>query len=121
MAVRKIMIVDDSRVELMNLQNIVAKSGCEIITASSGKEAVAKARSEKPDLIFMDVIMDEMDGFSACREISDNAETKHIPVVFVTSKSQKADAIWAQKQGGRGLIGKPYTEEQILDKIKAFA
>lgn len=120
MAVQKILIVDDSQTDLLNLQKIVAKSGCHVITATSGKEAVQKARSEKPDLIFMDIIMDEMDGYSACREIVDNPETQKIPVVFVSSKQQKADEIWAQKQGGKGLIGKPYTEDQILDKIRTF-
>lgn len=120
MAVNKILIVDDSQADLMNLKNIVQKSGAQIVTASSGQEAINKAKSEKPDLIFMDIIMDEMDGYSACREIVEDPETSNIPVVFVSSKTQRADAIWAEKQGGRGLIGKPYTEDQILEKIKAF-
>lgn len=120
MAVEKILIVDDSQTDLLNLKSIVEKSGCLIVTAKSGKEAVEKAGSEKPDLIFMDIIMDEMDGYSACREIVDNPDTQNIPVVFVSSKQQKADEIWAQKQGGKGLIGKPYTEEQILEKIQSF-
>ena len=120
MAVQKILIVDDSQTDLLNLKSIVEKSGCQIVTATSGKEAVAKAAAEKPDLIFMDIIMDEMDGYSACREIVDNPETTNIPVVFVSSKQQKADEIWAHKQGGKGLIGKPYTEDQILEKIQSF-
>lgn len=120
MAAAKILIVDDSSTDLLNLKNIVTKKGYDIITATNGKEAIAKALSEKPNLIFMDIIMDEMDGYSACREISNNAETKDIPVVFVSSKNQKADTIWAQKQGGRGLVSKPYTEDQILEKIASL-
>ncbi len=120
MAIQKILIVDDSSTQLLNLKSIVEKTNCYVVTANSGKEAVAKAKAEKPDLIFMDIIMDDMDGYRACREISNDPETKDIPVVFVTTKKQKADKLWAIKQGGRDFVTKPYTEEQIMDQIKAY-
>jgi twitching motility two-component system response regulator PilH len=119
MAIKKVMIVDDSTTDLLHLKEVVARSGCEIITATSGKEAVAKTKVEKPDLVFLDIVMDEMDGYRACREIKKDPETASIPVVFVSSKRQKADQLWAAKQGGRALISKPYTEDQILEQIKA--
>lgn len=121
MAINKILVVDDSSTDLLNLKNIVSGTGCKVITATSGKQAVEMAKSEKPDMIFMDIIMDEMDGYSACREITNDPETKDIPVVFVSSKKQKADIMWAEKQGGRGLISKPYTDDQIVEKIKSLA
>ena len=120
MAEQKILIVDDSSTELLNLTSIVAKTNCTVITATSGKQAVAKAMSEKPSLIFMDIVMDELDGYGACREILSHPETKDIPVVFVSTKNQKVDQLWAKKQGGKGLISKPFTEEQIMEKIKVF-
>lgn len=120
MAISKVLVVDDSSTDLLNLKNAVASTGVSIITATSGKEAVEKAKSEKPDLIFMDVVMDEVDGYRACREIQNDASTKDIPVVFVTSKQQRADRLWAEKQGGRGFITKPYTSEQIVEQIKVF-
>lgn len=120
MANRKILIVDDTTAELVNLKTIVSAADCTVVTATSGKEAVAKAKSEKPGLIFMDIVMSDMDGYNACRDILNDPETKDIPIVFVSSKHQKADRIWAQKQGGRALITKPYTPEQILEQIKAY-
>lgn len=117
MSINRVMIVDDSRTDLQNLQSIVEKNGYRTVTASSGKEAVDKAKQERPDLIFMDIIMDNMDGFSACRELKQDSSTKDIPIVFVTSKNQKADIMWAQKQGGRALVSKPYTESDILTQL----
>lgn len=119
MSVTKVLIVDDSNVDLQNLKSIVEKNGYRTSTATSGKEAVQKARAEHPDLIFMDIIMDNMDGFSACREIKQDGSTKDIPIVFVTSKNQKADVMWAQKQGGRALVAKPYSENDILTQLRA--
>jgi len=120
MANQKILIVDDSSTELLNLKNVVSKTNCTVITATSGKQAVAKAKSEKPDLIFMDIVMDELDGYGACREILADPETKDIPVIFVSTKNQRVDQLWAKKQGGKGLISKPFTEDQIMDQIKVF-
>lgn len=120
MAICKIFIVDDSPVELQNLKKIIANAGYTVVTASSGKEAVTKAKADRPDLIFMDVIMEDADGFQACRSISKDNDTKNIPVVFVTSKNQKADRVWAELQGGKGYITKPYTPDQILSQINAL-
>lgn len=115
------MVVDDSPADLQNLKLIVTNAGHTVITASSGNEAVKKAMSMKPDMIFMDVLMENKDGFEACREIISNKETKNIPVVFVSSKCQKADHVWAELQGGKCLIGKPYTEAQIVEQINNFS
>jgi twitching motility two-component system response regulator PilH len=115
----KVLVVDDSPAELKNLTAILSDAGCVVTTASTGTEAVKKALSEKPSVIFMDVIMPDMDGFAATRELSNNAATKSIPVVFVTSKGQKADKVWAQMQGGKGYVTKPYTADQIVEQLKA--
>jgi twitching motility two-component system response regulator PilH len=116
----KALIVDDSPTELANLRNILTGAGWQTATASNGAEAVAKANAEKPTLILCDIIMPDMDGFEACRQLQANPDTKSIPVVFVSSKNQKADHLWAKMQGARALIGKPYEASQILDTLKAF-
>jgi twitching motility two-component system response regulator PilH len=120
MAVRKILVVDDSPTDLVNIKNIVTEAGYIVVTATDGKDAVEKAKVEKPDLIFMDIIMPDMDGYAACRLLSNESATKDIPVVFVTSKKQKADKLWAQMQGGKAFITKPYTADAIIDQLKAF-
>ena len=100
MAISKVLIVDDSETELANLKNIVSGTGCIVAVARSGEEAVQMAAKERPDLILMDIVMDNVDGYAACREIKRNDATADIPVVFVSSKHQKADRVWAAKQGG---------------------
>ena len=120
MPIQKILVVDDSTVDRMNIQNIIQDAGYKVVAAASGQEAIEKAASEKPDLIFMDVVMQQMDGYQACRDITHNPATKHIPIVFVTSKGQKADRMWAEMQGGKSLVQKPYTPAQIIEQINAF-
>ena len=117
MAINKVLIVDDSKTDLMNLKTIVEAKGFQTVTASSGAEAIERAKADSPDLIFMDIIMDNMDGYSACREIKGDSQTSNIPVVFVSSKNQRADAMWATRQGGRTLVTKPYTAEQIIEQL----
>ena len=120
MALNKVMVVDDSPAELKNIRDIVTEAGFTVVSATNGKDALEKAKAEKPGLIFLDVIMPEMDGFATCRALAAEAETKHIPVVFVTSKNQKADRLWAQMQGGKGYVTKPYAPDEIIDQLKAF-
>ena len=119
MAIHKVLIVDDARPDLMNLEKIVSAAGYITITATNGQQAVEISKSQLPDVILMDVNMDQMDGFAATRAIGGDAATKSIPVVLVTSKNQKADKMWAQMQGGRDLVSKPFTAEQIIDHINA--
>lgn len=121
MSFKKVLVVDDSPVDLQNLTNILSDTGCTVLTAKNGAESVKCAKTEKPDVIFMDVIMPDMDGFEACRLLREDGTTKSIPVVFVTSKNQKADRVWAQMQGAKALIAKPYTREQIIEQLQAVA
>lgn len=117
MAIQKILICDDSQTDLMNLKNALQVTDCILITASNGEEAVQKAKSEQPDVIFLDIIMPNMDGYAACRTLRNDPETAHIPVIFVSSKHQKADRVWAQMQGAKDLIAKPYESKEITEKL----
>ena len=121
MAINKILIVDDSPTDLSNLESIVSQVGCEVIKASSGAEGLEKARTEKPDIIFMDIVMENIDGYEATRQLTNDATTKAIPVIFVSSKHQKADRVWAKMQGAKELISKPYSPDEILQQIKAYS
>lgn len=120
MTISKILVVDDSAAELANIKKIVSEAGYNVISASSGMEALQKAKSQRPDLIFMDVIMDNTDGYEACRTLHEDGVTKSIPVVFVTSKNQKADRVWAELQGCKAYVTKPYTRDQIIAQIDAI-
>ncbi len=115
---KKALIVDDSAADLANLKTILNDAGCSVITATGGAEAIAKAKSDKPQIIFLDVVMPDMDGYEACRQLASDPDTKSIPVVFVTSKGQKADKVWGELQGAKGHVAKPYSADQIIDQLK---
>jgi twitching motility two-component system response regulator PilH len=117
---KKALVVDDSAADLANIKAVLTDAGCSVITATGGNEAVAKARAEKPSIIFLDVVMPDMDGYEACRQLAQDAATKAIPVVFVTSKGQKADKVWGELQGAKGHVSKPYTADQIIDQLKSL-
>lgn len=118
---KKALVCDDSATDMANMKSILSDAGCMVITASNGKEAVAKAKAEKPSVIFLDIVMPDMDGYEACRLLSEDPTTKGIPVVFVTSKGQKADKVWGQMQGAKGHVVKPATKEQIAEQLKVVA
>lgn len=117
---KRALVVDDSAADLANIKSVLTDAGCIVSTAVSGKEAISKAKAEKPAIIFLDVVMPDMDGYEACRELAADADTKSIPVVFVTSKGQKADKVWGELQGAKGHVAKPYTSDQIIDQLKSL-
>lgn len=116
----KLLVVDDSPTDQNYLADILGRAGHNVVRASSGREAIERSLSEKPDLIFMDVVMEDMDGYNATRDILEREETRNIPVVMVTSKNQKADKVWAQMQGAKGYVVKPYTEAEVLEQLKTL-
>jgi twitching motility two-component system response regulator PilH len=120
MAIHKVLVVDDSDTDRKSLEQICSGAGYQVLTAKSGVEAVAKAKSERPDAILLDIIMPDMNGFQACRSITNAAETKNIPVILVSSKGEKTDKVWGEEQGAKGYVTKPYTPDQILSQLRAL-
>lgn len=120
MAITKVLVVDDSPSDVLYLSSVLVQAGYQVVSASNGHEALTVAKAEQPDLIFLDIVMPEQDGFGTCRRLSRTQETRHIPVVFVTSRDQQADRLWAQMQGAKGFVTKPYTPEDILGQIRAL-
>jgi twitching motility two-component system response regulator PilH len=113
----KLLVVDDSATERDHLRDMLIKAGHVVITAVSGRQGVALAQSEHPDLVFMDIVMEDLDGFHATRSLREGPETGGIPVVVVSSRNQKADKMWAQLQGAKGYVVKPYLAEEILGHV----
>lgn len=116
---RTILIVDDNTVDRRRAEQLLTDAGFLVSSANDGQQAIQTVRLQRPDLILMDVNMPGMDGFAATRALRGDPSTKDIPVVFVTSKDQKADRAWAQMLGARGHIAKPYTDDQLLAQVRA--
>ncbi|MCU4414170.1 response regulator [Acinetobacter sp. WU_MDCI_Axc73] len=114
----RILIVDDSPTETFRFREILTKHGFEVIEASNGADGVTMAQAEQPDLVLMDVVMPGVNGFQATREISRGGNTKHIPVIIVSTKDQATDRVWGKRQGARDYLTKPIEESQLIDVIK---
>ena len=113
----KILVVDDSATQLQSLTKSLQKHGHEIITASDGVQAVETAASELPDIILMDVVMPNLNGFQATRQITQGSKTSHIPVIMLSGKDQETDKVWAERQGAKGYFTKPPDEKALLKTI----
>ena len=114
----RILIVDDSPSQLMGIRRIVEKLGHEALTAEDGAAGVEAAKRELPDLILMDVVMPNLNGFQATRSITREPTTKHIPIVLVTTKDQDTDRVWGMRQGAKAYITKPFSESELADMIQ---
>ncbi|MEO8134629.1 MAG: response regulator [Betaproteobacteria bacterium] len=121
MAIKKILIVDDSPTERHYLSEILVKGGFDVTTSDSGEDALIKAKTVRPDLILMDVVMPGMNGFQATRAITRDEATKNIPVLICTTKSQETDRIWGLRQGARDYMVKPIQSDALLKKIESMA
>ena len=113
----RILIVDDSPTQLIGIQRIVEKLGHQTLTAEDGAAGVALAKAELPDLILMDVVMPNLNGFQATRSITRDATTGHIPVLLVTTKDQETDKVWGMRQGARAYITKPFSDTELSETI----
>lgn len=109
----KILIVDDSPSQIVGMRRIVEGLGHDVITAEDGKQGVDVCNAEMPDLVLMDVVMPNLNGFQATRSIAKGSSTSHIPVILVTTKDQETDKVWGMRQGAKAYITKPVDEAEL--------
>jgi len=114
----RILIVDDSPSQLLGLKRLVEKMGHEALTAEDGAAGVEAAKRELPDLVLMDVVMPNLNGFQATRSITKEPTTAHIPVILVTTKDQDTDRVWGMRQGARAFVTKPVNEAELTQAVK---
>jgi twitching motility two-component system response regulator PilH len=113
----KILIVDDSPTELHVLGKILHQAGHVTLTANDGEAGIAAAKSHRPDVVLMDVVMPGLNGFQATRKLCRDPETREIPVLIVTTKDQDTDREWGLRQGAKGYLVKPVDGVELLRKI----
>ena len=116
----RILVVDDSPSQLFGMQKIIEKMGHEVLTATNGEEGVRTAKEQIPDLILMDVVMPELNGFQATRKISREERTSHIPIIMVTTKNLQTDKVWGMRQGAKDYLVKPVSEKALIKAVKEY-
>ncbi|MEK7314439.1 MAG: response regulator [Deltaproteobacteria bacterium] len=115
-----ILIVDDEPYIQRSLSFILRKEGFEVEVASNGEEGLEKAKTLRPKIIFLDVMMPRLNGFSACRAIKSDESLKGCHIVMLTGKGQEVDKVQGLKEGANEFITKPFSPREIVAKVKAL-
>lgn len=116
----KVMVIDDSKTIRRTAETLLQKTGCTVVTAEDGFDALSRIVKEKPDLIFIDVMMPRLDGYETCSIIRSNDAFSEIPVVMLSSKSSFCDKARGDVVGANAYLTKPFSKDELLDAIAKF-
>ncbi|MDD2932530.1 MAG: response regulator [Methylotenera sp.] len=117
----KVMVIDDSNTIRRSAEIFLKASGCQVILAEDGFDALAKISNEHPDLIFVDIMMPRLDGYQTCSLIKRNARYKATPVIMLSSKDGLFDRARGRMVGSDQYLTKPFTQETLLDAVQIYA
>ncbi len=117
----KVMVIDDSNTIRRSAEIFLKASGCQVILAEDGFDALAKISNEHPDLIFVDIMMPRLDGYQTCSLIKRNARYKTTPVIMLSSKDGLFDRARGRMVGSDQYLTKPFTQETLIDAVQMYA
>ena len=117
---KTILVVDDKSSVRLLLQDYLGEQGYRVVPAANGREAIYAARREKPDLILLDLMMPEMDGYTAMREIRNRPEWRRLPIIALTAKAMKDDQEKCLAAGANDYIAKPLDVEKLLSLVRVW-
>ena len=114
----KVMVIDDSKTIRRTAEMLLAKAGCDVVTAVDGFDALAKIADSNPDLIFVDIMMPRLDGYQTCSLIKNNADFAAKPVIMLSSKDGLFDKARGRIVGSDEYLTKPFSKEELFDAIE---
>lgn len=117
----KVMVIDDSNTIRRSAEIFLKQSGCEVILAEDGFDALSKIASELPNVIFVDIMMPRLDGYQTCSLIKKNPRFKSIPVIMLSSKDGLFDRARGRMVGSDQYLTKPFTQESLLEAVNTYA
>jgi len=117
--IQTVLIADDSETQLTHLKSILEAAGYITITANSGNKAISLCEDMQADIVMLDIVMEDGDGYKACRTIKKNPNYANTPIIMVSSKSNPVDKQWAKQLGAAEYIVKPYESNEVLEKLIA--
>jgi len=112
-----VLVVDDVEKNLQLIGNLLKDKGISITFATNGKQGLMAAKKKKPDLILLDIMMPEMDGYEVCEKLKGNKETKDIPIIFLTAKNEMEDLVKGFALGAVDYITKPFKKEELISRV----
>jgi DNA-binding response OmpR family regulator len=117
---KKILVVDDEEDILHFLELVLREKGYQVVTASGGPEALTRAQIEKPDLVLLDIMMPQMDGWEVLKLLRVDEETAPIPVAMLSARTEAKDRVQGLQEGAVDYICKPFSLQELLAKIEAI-
>lgn len=114
------MIIDDSKTIRHTAETLLRREGYEVVTASDGYESLAKIAFERPNIIFIDIMMPRLDGYQTCALIKNNREYRNIPVIMLSSKDGLFDKARGRIVGSEQYLTKPFTKDDLLGAIRRY-
>jgi two-component system, cell cycle response regulator DivK len=117
---KRILVVEDQRDNRQILRDLLSSAGYDMIEAEDGKAALVAVKAQRPDLVLMDIQLPLLDGYEATRRIKADPDTRHIPVIVVTSYALSHDEAKARAAGCDAYVTKPYSPRQLLAKIREY-
>ena len=115
---KRILLIDDHQTVFRLLEAIVRIKGYQLLYAENGQQGIVAARKEKPDLILLDVMMPDIDGFKVCQYLKENDDTRAIPVMFLTARGAEDDLAKGRSAGADGFMTKPFQTIDVLNQIE---
>ncbi len=117
----KVMIIDDSNTIRRTAETLLSKAGCQVITAVDGFDSLAKIADQRPDVIFVDIMMPRLDGYQTCALIKNNSQFKDTPVIMLSSKDGLFDKAKGRIVGADDYLTKPFSKSELFDALGKFA
>ncbi|MGB0034608.1 MAG: response regulator [Candidatus Acidiferrales bacterium] len=119
--VKKVLIVDDSVAEVHLMQSMLQRGGFHSVGISDPTQIEDAIEEERPNVILLDVVMPQRNGFQVCRDLKSQELYSKIPVILVTSRTSPSDRYWGEQQGANGYVAKPFTPDELINAVKRFA
>ncbi len=114
----RVMVIDDSKTIRRTAETLLAREGCQVATATDGFEALAKIADQKPQIVFVDIMMPRLDGYQTCALIKSNSEFRSVPVLMLSSKDGLFDKARGRIVGAQEYLTKPFTRDELLSAIR---
>lgn len=114
----RVMVIDDSKTIRRTAETLLAREGCEVVTAMDGFEALSKIADHDPQIIFVDIMMPRLDGYQTCALIKNNRTFRNVPVIMLSSKDGLFDKARGRIVGSEQYLTKPFTREELLGSIR---
>ena len=114
----KVLVIDDSKVIRRTAETLLAREGCDVVTAEDGFDALAKIADHRPDIVFVDIMMPRLNGYETCSLIKNNRAFRSIPVIMLSSKDGLFDRARGRIVGSEQYLTKPFTKDELIGAIQ---